>query len=299
MPEGANPVAYEMRFASLASITVLGLFVVPRSPTAAPRGTFAVSYRDLFFRGPVSMLTVMPGETVSLTTFDSLGAEQTLWAAPTKAGLYPIRLVSHDQRDSMTVEAFVLVPYSRMRGEYLRGYHIGRYPSHPLRGSAIYRPPVGFIEVTRANENTWVSPHFQLKQFVCKQVGSYPKYVVLNELLLQKLEYLLSRVQTAGYHVTTFTIMSGYRTPAYNRALGNVPYSRHEWGSAADIFIDEDHDGRMDDLNGDGRSDYRDAELLYTLFEAAGVEGGMGKYRPTEGHGPFVHVDVRDRRARW
>ena len=93
--------------------------------------------------------------------------------------------------------------------------------------------------------------------------------------------------------------MSGYRTPAYNRALGNVPYSRHEWGSAADIFIDEDHDGRMDDLNGDGRSDYRDAELIYNLFQTAGVEGGMGKYRRTEGHGPFVHDDVRDRRARW
>jgi hypothetical protein len=55
----------------------------------------------------------------------------------------------------------------------------------------------------------------------------------------------------------------------------------------------------MDDLNGDGRSDVRDGELLYRLFEAAGVEGGMGEYAPTTAHGPFVHVDVRDRKARW
>jgi uncharacterized protein YcbK (DUF882 family) len=93
--------------------------------------------------------------------------------------------------------------------------------------------------------------------------------------------------------------MSGYRTPAYNRALGNVLYSRHTFGSAADIFVDANHDGRMDDLNGDGRSDAGDAEVLYRLFEEPQSTGGLGKYRETRAHGPFVHVDVRDRRARW
>jgi len=55
----------------------------------------------------------------------------------------------------------------------------------------------------------------------------------------------------------------------------------------------------MDDLNADGRSDVRDAEVLYRLFDEAQERGGMGKYRPTAAHGPFVHVDIRDRRARW
>src|SRR5919109_3069058 len=284
-----------MRFASVATLLTLGVFVAP-GPPAPTRGAFAVRYRNLVFSGPVSMLTALPGEVVSLDALDSLGDVQSSWNAPMAPGLYPIHVVSQDGRDSITVQAFVLLPFSQLHGEYLHGYRIGHYPAHPLRGSALYRPPSGFIEVTRANENTWVSPHFQLKQFLCKQAGGYPKYIVLDERLLQKLEYLLDRVQAAGYHASTFTIMSGFRTPAYNRALGNVPYSRHTWGSAADIFIDEDHDGRMDDLNGDGRSDIRDADVLYHLFETAGVEGGMGKYRPTEGHGPFVHVDVRDRR---
>jgi len=57
-----------------------------------------------------------------------------------------------------------------------------------------------------------VSQHFRLKQFLCKQSGGYPKYVVLNEELLQKLEHLLELTKRRGYHAATFYIMSGYRT---------------------------------------------------------------------------------------
>lgn len=251
--------------------------------------------RSVAFHGPVNTLTALPGETVALAAMD----RRWTWTAPPTPGFYPLQVVSSDQRDSLTIQAFVLVPYSQLRGEYLNGYRIGRYPAHPLRGLAIYRPPSGFVEVTRDNEDAFVSQHFRLKQFLCKQSGGFPKYVVLNEDLLQRLEHLLELTNAAGYHASTFYIMSGYRTPAYNRALGNVMYSRHTFGSAADIFIDENHDGRMDDLNGDGRSDERDAEVLYRLFDGAQSGGGMGKYHETRSHGPFVHVDIRDRTARW
>lgn len=257
-----------MKFSTVAAIALAAL----AAPHSANR-TFVTS-------SAISTLTALPGETI---TVEALG-RRVEWTAPLKPGLYPIQV------DSVTIQAFVLVPYARLRGEYINGYRIGRYPA---------RPPAGFIEVTRANENTFVTPHFRLKQFLCKQGGSYPKYVVLDERLLQKLEHLLDVANDAGLRASTFTIMSGYRTPAYNRALGNVPYSRHTWGAAADIFIDENADGRMDDLNRDGRSDVRDAELLYRLFDDAQARGGMGKYRPTAAHGPFVHVDIRDRRARW
>jgi hypothetical protein len=265
-----------MKLAALSAMGLLGV-ALPHAPE-----------RSLVFRDPVGTLTVLPGETVALAAV----GRRWQWTAPTTPGLYPIRVLSDDQRDSITIQAFVLIPFTTVKGEYLNGYRIGRYPAQR-------RPPAGFIEVTRDNENTFVSPHFRLKQFICKQGGSYPKYVVLNEGLLQTLEYLLARVNAAGYSATTFHVMSGYRTPAYNHALGNVLFSRHTFGAAADIFIDENHDGRMDDLNGDGRSDVQDSQLLYNLFETAGVEGGMGEYAPTRAHGPFVHVDVRDRRARW
>lgn len=251
--------------------------------------------RRVVFHAPLSTLTALPGERMTLEALDRTWT----WTAPLEPGFYPIDVVSTDSRDSIRIQAFVLVPSTRMKGEYLNGYRIGRYPDHALRGLAIYQPPVGFIEVTRENENTFVSPHFQLKQFICRQSSSYPKYIVLNEGLVQRLEELLALANQSGYRAGTFHVMSGYRTPAYNRSIGNVVYSRHTFGSAADIFIDENGDGRMDDLNRDGRSDGRDADVLYRLFEETQSVGGMGKYEPTRAHGPFVHVDLRDRRARW
>jgi uncharacterized protein YcbK (DUF882 family) len=100
--------------------------------------------------------------------------------------------------------------------------------------------------------------------------------------------------------------MSGYRTPFYNAAIGNVSRSRHQWGDAADIFVDEDGNGVMDDVNGDRRIDRRDSDwlraLVERLHEAPGGEqmaGGVGLYAANREHGPFVHVDARGRLARW
>ncbi|HEX9704104.1 MAG TPA: D-Ala-D-Ala carboxypeptidase family metallohydrolase [Gemmatimonadales bacterium] len=286
----------------------------PAEPPAAVAAGFAVRYRDVMSPDRVRALTVLPGETVTLEVVDRgpgsgyvarpaagrlvpQGARRWVWTAPPAPGLYPIEVVAPDGRDSVTLQAFVVVPYDRLQGELLNGYRIGRYPR---------TPPAGFVEVTRENEDVLVSPHFRLKQFLCKQPAGARRYVVLNERLLLALEYVLERVNAAGYRATTFHVMSGYRTPAYNRSIGNVRYSQHQWGAAADIFIDENGDGRMDDLNGDGRSDMRDAEVLYRLIdgaaarpEARGLVGGLGKYRSTAAHGPFVHVDVRDRKARW
>jgi hypothetical protein len=305
---------------SLSALTVVAAARPAEPPAAAG---FAVRYRDVISPDRVRTLTVLPGETVTLEVMDRapgsgsvarpaagrivpLGRGRWAWTAPPTPGLYPIQVVAPDGGDSVTLQAFVVVPYDRLQDELLNGYRIGRYPAKPLRGRGGYGPPAGFVEVTPENQDVLVSPHLRLKQFLCKQPAGSRRYVVLNERLLVALEYVLERVNAAGYRATTFHVMSGYRTPAYNRALGNVVYSQHQWGAAADIFIDENGDGRMDDLNGDGRSDIRDAEVLYRLIDAAaarpegqGLIGGIGKYPPTAAHGPFVHVDVRDRKARW
>jgi hypothetical protein len=115
-------------------------------------------------------------------------------------------------------------------------------------------------------------------------------------------------VNARGYQARTFSIMSGYRTPYYNRAIGNrTTYSRHLWGDAADIYIDEEpHDGKMDDLNQDGVLDAHDADVIYQLIETTSepsiqkiMLGGLARYRETSSHGPFIHVDARGSYARW
>jgi hypothetical protein len=209
--------------------------------------------------------------------------------------------------DSVILNVFVMEPYGNMRGEYLNGYRIGKYPSVPLKQLPIYRRPAGFIELTEGNESILVGPHFRLGQFACKEDGGYPKYLVLRERLILKLELILEKINEAGYHCDTFHVMSGYRTPYYNRSIGNVKYSRHLWGGAADIFIDASpEDCMMDDLNHDGKIDYRDADVIYDIIDSidgkpwyAKFLGGLARYKKTSSHGPFVHVDVRGNRVRW
>jgi hypothetical protein len=229
------------------------------------------------------------------------------WRVPDKPGRYLLKMRNVDQKRSMSLNVFVMVPSDRIEGEYLNGYQIGKYPQMAFQKLAIYKPPRGFVEVTPQNEGTLISPHFNLKQFLCKQNGGYPKYLVLKEKLLLKLELILEKVNEKGYRCDTFHVMSGYRTPYYNKAIGNVKYSRHIYGGAADIFIDEDpKDGMIDDLNQDGKTDYRDAAVIYRIIdELYGKKfynpflGGLARYKKTPNHGPFVHVDVRGRRVRW
>jgi Peptidase M15 len=276
------------------------------------------AYRDL-------STFVLPGATVSIEAVDGPPGDYTLtstagtvtangarawrWRAPSAAGSYEIKIDGPSTKeDVITLRALVMVPASAVRNGSLNGYAIGQYPAKPLKGNPIYQPPAGFVEVTKDNEDTKVSPHFRLKQFVCKEdtTRRYPKYLVLKERLVLKLEAILERVNALGYHVDTLHVMSGYRTPFYNRAIGDVLYSMHQWGSAADIFIDSRDKGAMDDLNRDGKVDVDDSRLLFDEIEQMLAEppyvrfqGGMGWYPGTSAHPPFVHVDVRGVKARW
>lgn len=240
------------------------------------------------------------------------------WQAPAEPGAYQLRahptdasVADNSLEDltglTITLNAFVMQPAGNIRNGKLNGYRIDAYPSKPLRGNPVYLPPEGYVEVTEKTGKIQVAPHFKLREFVAKQKSVYPKYVVMQERLLLKLEMILERLQENGYSADSMVIMSGYRTPYYNKSIGNVQYSRHKWGGAADIFIDESpKDGRMDDLNGDGKSDIADARIISQLIEDIANDawyqpmvGGLGVYGPKPHRGPFVHVDVRGSKARW
>jgi hypothetical protein len=252
-----------------------------------------------------------PGDYV-LTAHDGVAIQQGMrkwrYTAPARPGLYELSIDGPAKKDTIALRVFVMVPAKEVRNGVLNGYRIGEYPATPLNGNANYTPPSGFVEVTRANRDTKVSPHFTLEQFLCKEDTSktFPKYVVLKERLLLKLEAILERVNRLGFDVETLHVMSAYRTPYYNHAIGDVKYSTHQWGSASDIYIDPDKRDRMEDLNRDGRVDIRDAKWLYDAIEQMLAEpsfqkfqGGMGFYPATALHPPFVHVDVRGTKARW
>ncbi len=229
-----------------------------------------------------------------------------LWTAPETPGAYALRVVEVGSKSRVDITVLVAHPASDVTDGVLHGYRMGAYMQRPLRGDPAYLPPRGFVEVSEEHADLAVSPHFTLGQFLCKQEGDR-KFLLLAPTLVEKLEAGLARVNAAGMEVPTFHVMSGYRTPAYNRAIGNTTsYSRHLYGDAADIFVDVDGDGYMDDLNGDGRRDSEDARVLMRLFSEleAGAHthvtpGGLGLYGPKPHRGPFLHVDARGTPARW
>ena len=298
---------------------VLGLWL-GGSPAAiaweSGRAAFSVEINaDLVVPYRVFALYVLPQEEIELRApataasaeggqLAELGGGGWRWTAPAEPGLAVLTI--SDGSEEIRLNALVLHTADRVEGGSLAGYHIGDYPE-PLDGDPVYAAPDGFIELTDKVLELEVSPHFRLGQFPSKQSPGLPKYLILREVLLLKLELMLEQLNAAGIAADTFTVMSGYRTPMYNRAIGNGDHSRHIYGGAADIYVDvSPRDDIMDDLNGDGRFDHRDAQWLYRLADAlfgqdelSGLRGGLGVYRSNAAHGPFLHVDARGRHARW
>lgn len=249
---------------------------------------------------------IRPTLTYSAGAISSSDEGGWSWTAPREPGAYALRLDRPGSGDTLFLNVFVLHPYGSVRSGSLNGYAIGTYESRPLGGDSIYLPPPGFIEVSSDDEDILVAPHFNVGQFLCKQPGE-PRYLALSRYLVAKLEAILERSNAEGYPAPTLHVMSGFRTPWYNRSVGNqTVYSRHLWGGAADIFLDADGDGNMDDLNRDGRSSIADAQILFEIAERMDWSenpgtrpGGLGTYRRNSVRGPFVHVDARGRAARW
>ena len=308
-----------MRVARLLVLLAVCLATHMAAAWDATRLTVPVMVNGHIIPYPVFAIFVMPGSPISAGFVDAAeGATITFGGhdvepaselvAPTRPGLHVLELRNSANGEICRIHVFTLVPASRVGSDgRLNGYRIGSYPREPLRGLDIYLPPQGFVEVTAENAGVKVSPNFTLGEFVSKQKSAFPKYLVLRSSLLLKLENILRSLNDAGHDVDGLVIMSGYRTPYYNRSIGNVQYSRHVWGGAADIYIDDaPRDGRMDDLNGDGRVDRADATWFADFVGDMSRKGlfgprigGLGVYGSTSAHGPFIHVDVRGTRARW
>jgi hypothetical protein len=208
-------------------------------------------------------------------------------------------------------------PFSAKTQGHIGLYYIGNWPAERTRGKigpakappSAYANPSGFIQVTPQNEDTYVSQHFRLRDFLTHdQPNVWPKYIVLQLRLVDKLELILEDLAAHGVDVSGVKVLSGFRSPQYNATGGNTQgraaLSRHMYGDAADIYIDDNHDGVMDDLDHDGRITMNDAKVILAAeerVEAAHPElvGGGGIYPAGPGHGPFIHIDTRGYRARW
>ncbi|HSP15561.1 MAG TPA: hypothetical protein VLV78_12485 [Thermoanaerobaculia bacterium] len=234
------------------------------------------------------------------------------FTAPSNPGVYNLAVqIDQATRAISDFSVITLVPFSEKHSGRIGLYYLGNWPYE--RGgkprASSYANPVGFIKVTPDNADTPVSAHFRLRDFLTRdQPNVWPKYLLLNPKLIDKLELTIQELEAAGHPVRHLTIMSGFRTPNYNYTggitAGRANLSRHMYGDASDVFVDNDGNGSEDDLNHDGRVDTRDAQVVSDAADRVerkypSLAGGIGVYSACCGHGPFTHIDVRGFRARW
>lgn len=269
--------------------------------------------------GKLKFTTITPGAPIvqgapngaaSVLTGQA-GSYSSSFTAPEQPGLYKLAVqLNQATKHINDFNVITLVPFAQKRGGKIGLYYLGSWPFENGKApKAAYANPNGFIEVTPQNADTYISEHFRLRDFLTKdQQDKWPKYLLLNPRLLDKLELVIQELEASGHPVRHVTIMSGFRTPNYNvhggNTAGRANLSRHMYGDASDIFVDNDGNGSMDDLNHDGRVDARDAEVILQAAERVerknpSLVGGVGVYSACCGHGPFTHVDVRGFRARW
>jgi hypothetical protein len=302
------PVAYMKLVPAAAALLVMGVVSPPATAYSAvieavtvvdstPRATPFSRDTLLGLSGKLWMklVTSQPGDSAGVLT--ALFGD----SASRMPGVYVVR---------DTDFAFVnLVPFSEKKNGKLGTYRMGSWPAEQRSTSDRYTNPAGFIRVTPENQHTRISEHFRLRDFLTKDQSTvWPKYLVLQEQLIDKLELVIGALGKRGVNVSRMSVMSGFRTPQYNErgvgAGGRAQNSRHQYGDAADVFVDNDGNGGMDDLNGDGRVNTHDARFLAQIVEQVEQDhpeltGGVGIYSATSAHGPFVHVDVRGVKARW
>lgn len=122
----------------------------------------------------------------------------------------------------------------------------------------------------KADGNKALSDNFKVREFKCRDGSDEVK---IDDALVE----LLQRIR--NHFGKAVTIVSGYRSPSYNKQISGATKSQHMYGRAADIQITGVK-----------------PRVIAEYAESLNVKGlGLYDY-PTGG---FVHVDTRSARARW
>jgi hypothetical protein len=265
--------------------------------------------------GKVRVVVRTRGDTVGLPegVAVSYGGDSVA-PGPSAVGQVALK-VANALRPVADLNVVTLTPLTERKGGRIGLYYIGSWPTeHGARGPAKapaekYAAPRGLIEVTPETQDTRISEHLRIRDFLTHdQANVWPKYVVIQPTILDKDELVLADLEEHGIPAKGFHVMSGFRSPQYNAGSGDktgrANLSRHMYGDANDTWIDNDGDGQMDDLNHDGRIDIRDSQVMCDAVERVErahpeLVGGCGVYPGNGAHGPFTHIDARGYRARW
>jgi uncharacterized protein YcbK (DUF882 family) len=121
-----------------------------------------------------------------------------------------------------------------------------------------------------------LTQNFSLQEFACKDGTQVPAELLPN---VQKLAAQLQILR--DYLGESIHINSGYRSPEHNKKVGGKKASQHLLAKAADITVKSKTPKQL-------------AAIIEKLISDGKLKfGGMGVYPG------FVHVDIRNGKARW
>lgn len=121
-----------------------------------------------------------------------------------------------------------------------------------------------------------LTTNFTLEEFACKDGSPVPDNLIDNVLQLARQLQILRDHLGESIHIN-----SAYRTPDYNKKIGGKVASQHLQAKAADITCKNKTPKQL-------------AVIIEKLIADGKLKfGGMGVYPG------FVHVDIRNGKARW
>lgn len=121
-----------------------------------------------------------------------------------------------------------------------------------------------------------LTENFSLHEFRCRDGSDVPdEYMDNVRELAENLQVLRDKIGKP------ITVISGYRSPEYNKKIGGARRSQHMFARAGDLIV---KDMTPDELK---------AEIVQLIKEGKMKKGGVGLYTH------FTHYDVRGFNRRW
>ncbi len=202
-------------------------------------------------------------------------------------------IVTKPEKIKSILNSFPTIAFSQLKKEYLTKTKYDKKKYNDLakgsnlliiKGKDIFKFIVGSFRI----KDFLPKDEFYYENIDALGEGTEVLWMVDKKLLLKLLE-LQNVLFKNGYNETGFTIVNGFRHPAYNEKVGGASLSRHLKGQALDLQIG--------DINDDGYANQQDKTIVLDFLEKEIIknQGGIGRYPGTMS----VHFDVRGFRARW
>lgn len=127
-----------------------------------------------------------------------------------------------------------------------------------------------------------LTPNFALHEFTCHNGDVVPPELLANVTLLAKnLQVLHDYLSEKAGKKVSIQIVSGYRSPVYNKSINGAAGSLHMTAKGADIRV-----------KGVSEEDVK-AAIEHLIAAKLMKQGGVGIYET------WIHYDVRGTKARW